>query len=469
MYSPSFHEAFHTMENNLNALQARAKKWASTRWLGLQSVKSSKRSRKVRRRRNRRPMANNNKARWFKPVNGLLKGVNEIIPERPYRLAQPVITPSFTATTKGNTCHITGHDFVETLMCTTTQDVAGTVIVDMIINPTQMKMTRLQMQAACWETYRFNNVRILFKPTLPIQNGVLIGYMETDPNDDMGPVGNIASLPAIMAHSTCREVPVCTTGEWILPKTTWANELFCDYDNSDPRLTCAGRFILSVSVPLGLTGTTALGQIFVEYDIDFFRPQLDNNMAYGVAKVAATVGIDGTHSFGTSPTLFGWNTLGWKVPPSPAGRTFYLYKGTYYIYYDVVGTVITASTITVEYSGTGTAVSPIMSNQAINAASTRVETSAQYACTADDVKVTLITGATTYTGMMMFVVRLPDTALSMKRNLIDKASQLLRRMQELEDDSKEEKEEKELDGVYVGELPKISISTTTANRHKLSK
>jgi len=399
--------------------------------------------------------------------------LNAIIPARPYRLAQPELKPKFAMRTSNNKCAITGQDFLATVNETVAMDVAGTVIYDCLINPSQMSLTRLQMQCACWETYKFLSMKIVFKPTYPIQAGSLIGYIDTDPDEDLGPVGNVASLQAVMSHESAREIPVCETCEWVLPVSNrWANGLFADYNIADTRLTCAGRFILCIAVPLGISTTSAIGQLYAEYNIEMMHPQLDNNMAYGVAKCSSSTGVSSTHPLGTSITFNSWNSLIWKIEPVGSGTTFTLWRGTYLIYYTAVGTGVTAAGLTCTGATTGAAATQVVWNTCVNSAGTLVLSLTQIYMTTDDILVTVALGATTGSSMQLWIARLPDTALTIRESLISRAEGLIKRIQEIAPERKPvELKEKKVEFESKNDSPCIvveeDIATSTSNEHIL--
>lgn len=415
---------------------------------------------------------------WFSRQNGpvvrnSLQG-NETFPERPYRLAQPMIKPKFDISGSGNRCTIVGQDFMSTLSVTTAQDVAGTVIYNIPINPAFMKTTRLQMQCALFELFKFKRFRIIFKPTLPIQNGVLLGWIDSDVDDDPGAIGTVTSLQAAMAHASCRESPVCETQYWDVPPLEWTKMLWCDINRDEPRMTCQGRFVLVVSVPMGLAATVSIGQLYAEYEVELSKAQLDNNMAFGVAKWSSSTGTDATHPWGTTVTFYPWNSMLWKVPPAGGGNTFKIYSGTYLFGGYINGTGITVASINPTGEVSGCAVTNVVNGSAINGAATSCFWLKQFYLSTEDINVQVTFTATTVTTWMAFIQRLPEDALTMKQKLMNKASKLVKEIKTFEEEYEEEKEPFEKIDSYIprhfderkDRVPLGSIQSSKSNRRK---
>lgn len=395
-------------------------------WLLNHPLPKKKRRNNRRRRKSRKASWTMDGARLLAPLK---TNANEMIPARPYRLAQPALKPSFTVKSMGNYCVASGHDYLDTIEMTVANDKTGTILYNVPINPSFMKATRLAMQSQLWENYKFIDFVIGFKPTYPIQAGSIIGYFDADVDDNPGAVGSITNLQMVMAHDSAAEIPVCESKEWRLPKLGWANELFCDYEKEEPRLTCSGRFVLCVAVPLGIAATTSIGQLYTSYKIQYTKAQLDNNVPYGMAKVSGNVGIDATHWLGTSPVFANWNSFIWKSRPTGANNDFFLFKGAYKLTLIQAGTGLLNSTLTAVDESLVAAT--VVLHQNIYQGDQKVHISVDQIYSDNDLHCYYSITQTTTTGVDFYIEKLGDTAVTLEKRLERKADILIKQLKDV--------------------------------------
>jgi len=258
-----------------------------------------------------------------------------------------------TKTTSDKTARLVGNDYVSSVDLRPTTDKNGTCVLQIPLNPYVMKCNRLAHMAQLYEFWTIRKLVVRFAGSMPsTTNGLLNGYIDYDARD--APIVGSTSaknLQMAHAHTSCKTCKVWENCTWV-----WADqgnvrlkELFCNPEAGTGMLqSYAGNFNLLIETPVGVAVNQTIGQIYIEYDIAFRQPQLDDNL-YGYAnKYTATGSVTSANPFGA------WVSAWGNVPVSADFNlnTFSVYPGNYIFYYYDNGAAMNAPTFTVDANAT---------------------------------------------------------------------------------------------------------------------
>jgi len=209
-----------------------------------------------------------------------------------------------------------------------------------------------------YESYRFRTLRFLFETAAPTSTtGSIILCVDYDPTD-LNPAGK---TQALSYKSSVRSAPwqpcalSCT--EQDLHKRTSYYTRGGLVSTTDLHLYDTGNLFVCVS---GQAGATAIGELYVEYDVEFMTPQLETSD--GISKsITATTIMSAVWPFGTGQTIVGNLpvNVAW-MEALPAQVITFLSAGDYFIFWNVVGTGITDPAVWT--AGAGCTISKISAN-----------------------------------------------------------------------------------------------------------
>jgi len=296
--------------------------------------------------RKRAAPTNGRKARSARSVRGRPSGPSLANPAK--RMMHPMSMNSGRRSKNDSaSCRIHGTDFLTAVTIGGTNAAAGDVLISQVVNPAQLGVSRLATMAKLYERYKFRSLKFRYAPVANAQvTGQLIGYVDYDTYDDPTGISGVQNLQRAAAHYGEKPVQVWQGSEkpvfWEIKDVDPMTDLYVDSDGSDPRWTNQGRFVLLAAS--AIASGVPCGNIYLDYDIEFFIPQLEEtpSTGYGSMWLGAT-SMTAANPFGTAPTQKTWNNL--PVSLSSAS-VFTLKQGTYIVTFSLTGTVITAESIT---------------------------------------------------------------------------------------------------------------------------
>lgn len=329
----------------------------------------------------------------------------------------------------GSTCRIKGTDYLTNIYLSGVT-FAGTVLYTAVVNPKTLGISRLATMSTLFERYKFKSLKFRYSPIAPTtSSGQLIGYVDYDTYDDPTGLSGIANIQRAAAHFGEKPTQVWEGGEkpvfWEIKDVDPMTDLYIDSDGSDPRWTNQGRFVLLAASTI--PATTNCGNIYLDYDIEFYIPQLEQTsvLGHGCAWYGyATSTMSSTTIFGTTPVYREWNDLDFKLAAST--NTVTLNAGCYLICYQVIGSAITAAAMT---SALGTSVDQRIS---INTAATEMTGFFQVYCATPFTVVFTIT-ATTVTSSQARIGVMPPNAITLSQRKLDRISRVLNSIGDLKD------------------------------------
>jgi len=180
-------------------------------------------------------------------------------------------------TTRGTVVRMSGREFITPLSVTASSDVVNGLLLqreNLCIPPN----TRLQQQANLWQRWHPLKWTYHYAPSVGSNTpGSFVIANDPDPLTLWSAgAGNIpravtldgSSHQQVWAPSAATS-PSCGnyTDLWIRPATTLID--------AEDRLVAAGQLVIVTSAPTGLAVNTVLGQIELDYEVDFFLPRLE--------------------------------------------------------------------------------------------------------------------------------------------------------------------------------------------------
>lgn len=305
----------------------------------------------------------------------------------------------------GHSCRFRGTDFVQSVSSGTGLS-AGQVLISLPANPRMIGVSRLAIGSSVWERFKFRSLKFHYAPIAnATQTGSLIGYVDYDVNDAPTGTGD-ANLQRAFAHYGSQSCQIwgdpSKRTSWELKDIDPLTDLYIDSPSEDPHWTSQGRFVLlSAST---VAASLPLGNIFVEYDVEFFVPQIEVTPVSGTGALILGGGVmSASDNLGSSSTTASWSNL----TVGRVGNVLSLPAGAYLVVKDIDGTAIGAQTMVLS-SGVSTFYS--YSAEA-NAGATHAIGFGAYSSTAP-FTITLTGTATTVTQCDVFVVMLPSTAVA---------------------------------------------------------
>jgi len=328
--------------------------------------------------------------------------------------AQNIMRPMRSKTANdGHMCRFKGTDFVAAITIGGTAAAAGDVLYTTVVNPKTLGVSRLATVSALWERYKFRSLKFRYGPVAPTTTaGQLIGYVDYDTYDDPTGIAGVQNLQRAAAHYGEKPVQVWDKTFWEIKDVDPLTDLYVDSDGTDPRWTNQGRLV--VLAASAIANGTACGNIYIDYDVEFYIPQLELTPTTGHGlKQTGSGTLNASNILGTTRTLEGWT----NIPVTATSTAFTLPAGSYLIAGIVGGTVISA----VGGSTTGTVV---RAQYEFNTAATEADYVWSGYSTASFTFTPTIT-ATTVTSSVWLVALLPSNALTINQRRLNQMSRML--------------------------------------------
>jgi len=320
-----------------------------------------------------------------------------------------------TSAKDGHMCRFRGTDFLTAVTIDSkTAAAAGDILINKTVNPKTLGISRLATASTLWERYKFKSLKFRYAPVAPTTaGGSLLGYVDYDTYDDITGLSGDQNLQRAAAHFGEKPTKLWEDKFWEIKDVDPLTDLYIDTDGTDPRWTNQGRFLLlaNSAIPAG----TACGNIYLDYDVEFFIPQLELTPTTGFGNKYIGGGSQSSANLlGDAMVLSTWN----NIPITRALNVFSLPAGSYTISLILGGTVLaTTSGVT----STGTVVTNTF---AVSASATALSGYAQIVLTAPGTFTLNMTGTTVTSGTMI-VALLPSSALTMTQRKVDQLSRML--------------------------------------------
>lgn len=215
--------------------------------------------------------------------------------------------PTLTMARGGDSALVSGSDYLTTLNINNHN--AGDVRFVADINPTLFGLSsRLAQMAILFEKWRINKLKFMYQPAVGSTTvGQLIHYIEYDAANSIPSTG-VTNVQIGAAHRTFQPFSVWQPSDVSYDRKANDVELYTSPQSADDRMSQAGQYVVICST--NFTGTLSPGVVYVEYDIEFYMPQVGITApSQPVGYISSATGVDNSNVFGTNH-VFVYNYIG---------------------------------------------------------------------------------------------------------------------------------------------------------------
>lgn len=199
---------------------------------------------------------------------------------------------------------INAKDLLTTVIGSSTTSI-GNALSNIYLSPQTLSNTRLQMYSAMYERYRFKRFTVHFTPSVSTSTpGQLMIAYDRDISDDTPP-NNLDGLRQYSSWPGTFSSPIWSPFRTSFSLQSPQDGLFCSPNGVDMRFEYQGQLYV-VDVNGNLSNTSSYGLMFIEYEIEFFEPQLEPLVLLYSRKKAVDLLNPPLDSLGTG---CGWNGL----------------------------------------------------------------------------------------------------------------------------------------------------------------
>lgn len=320
----------------------------------------------------------------------------------------------------GASCRIHGTDYLTAITAVSGGQAAGDVIYTADVNPRTLGVARLATMANLYERYKFRSLKFRYAPVANATiSGQLLGYVDYDTIDNPTGLTGIQNLQRAAAHLGEKPIQVWEGSEkpvfWEIKDSDKLSTLYTSTDGIDPRWSSQGRFILLAAS--AIAGSVACGNIYLDYDIEFFIPQVAETASTGSGyKINGSVGNTQSNILGTAPVVSTWSNV--EVGVSQNVLSFP--AGSFELICNVGGTGLTSLTI----SSTGTIITQV--NFVTGGQTGTINVSQLTSSTT--FTVTMSMSATSISNAFVLAAQLPSNAVSLAKRRELQVISLLRQI-----------------------------------------
>jgi hypothetical protein len=200
----------------------------------------------------------------------------------PARVVSSPIHPKYGVATR-----LQGCDLIGGVKVPSASNQFGTILANFYISPTSFLGTRQAQLAPLWERYKYNSIRFHYVPAAgTTYAGQVVAMCDYDVDDNLSSVPSAQRPQQVSAHYGSTACAIWQTMSTELNYVDNMSDWYTDdeaVDNADLRLQNQGQYWLvlldQVLDPTGnpIQSDMDIGTLYVEYDLEFYIPQLDNN------------------------------------------------------------------------------------------------------------------------------------------------------------------------------------------------
>lgn len=164
--------------------------------------------------------------------------------------------------------------------------VAGQTIGEFYINPSDYPGTRLALFAQLYDKFRFQMLKFKYVPyaSTATPGSIIIAY-DRDISD-VTPPANDNGVRAFLSMLDAVSGPIWQPLEATCPLSHPEEGLFTnEVPGGDPRLAYQGQVYVALMEPPSAAASLA-GDLFVEFDVELFDPQLETAPSVGIASTS---------------------------------------------------------------------------------------------------------------------------------------------------------------------------------------
>lgn len=184
---------------------------------------------------------------------------------------------------------VKGQDWLGRIVASASE-VPGYVYLEIYINPLTITGSRLSLFAQLYDKFRFGLLKFHFVPSGSTQTrgSVILAY-DRDISDATPPLGD-GGIRQFLAMMDAVNSPIWAPCTAVCPLSHPEEGLWCNpVVGGDERLAFQGQLYVACMEPSSLTAGQAIGDLFMEYDVEFFDPQLDTTIPIAKSLASGTV------------------------------------------------------------------------------------------------------------------------------------------------------------------------------------
>jgi len=169
---------------------------------------------------------------------------------------------------------------------------AGDILYSFMVNPTAMTKTRIAQFSPMYQRYRFRKLNFILSPAASaLTNGQMIGYCDYDVDNPL-PGDSPDNVNVAAAHMGQRVTKLWEAVVFPMGITDDFTTLFTSLGSEEARLIYQAIFNLICSSPIAADVT--IGNLYVDYEIEFYIPQLTISTIDSAIQVLQIVSSGGT-------------------------------------------------------------------------------------------------------------------------------------------------------------------------------
>jgi hypothetical protein len=179
---------------------------------------------------------------------------------------------------KYGTCDVLrGTELLQAIGTAGTDAESGDILSRILINPSNFNNTRLNQFAPLYQRYRFRKLLFLYEPVCPATTqGQLIGFGDYDV-DNLITEDTPTNINIAAAHFGQEVCQVWEARAFPFGVVDDFTTLFCRISDAEARLIYQGVYYLFAASDIA--ADTACGNLYIDYEIEFYVPQLDASVA----------------------------------------------------------------------------------------------------------------------------------------------------------------------------------------------
>lgn len=198
------------------------------------------------------------------------------------------------SSSKAGSLRVVGQDYLGTVNSPAVCP-PGTMLANYLINPLTalFKSTRVQAFGRLYEKYCFRSIKFHFESALASStNGQVILAYDRDVADPTPPASD-AGIHSYLGMAGSKTTAIWRPETIVCPLTDTQTFYYTNYTGvGDLRLTHQGQFYMAAmtNVPV----STAIGSLWIEYDLELYDPQIEDDFQETAASQAGNTVLNNT-------------------------------------------------------------------------------------------------------------------------------------------------------------------------------
>lgn len=178
--------------------------------------------------------------------------------------------PRIRSSRRGDVAIIPGNDLIATIAAGETKISAGDVLVNVAINPEEMKLPRLSTMSRLYRRFRITSMSFEYEPTAVIQPGSLLGFVDYDSFESPATGTPLERLQYARATYGEKGVNITNRGSWKVEPMKESLFIHEDLATGHSHWHDYARFVIYANSDIA--PSTPCGSVVVKYTMEFSHP-----------------------------------------------------------------------------------------------------------------------------------------------------------------------------------------------------